>query len=92
VPKIGDKKKLLELSERNAKYYRLEKLKQKELVDPERHTRRILERMRQDLRLDELPEYIECFDNSNTQGTYPLQPWWCFGTPGQAKRNTAITT
>ncbi len=72
VPKIGDKKKLLELSERNAKYYRLEKLKQKELVDPERHTRRILEKMKQDLRLDQLPEYIECFDNSNTQGTYPV--------------------
>jgi excinuclease ABC subunit C len=72
VPKIGDKKKLLDLSERNAKYYRLEKLKQKELVDPERHTRRILERMKQDLRLDHLPEYIECFDNSNTQGTYPV--------------------
>ncbi len=72
VPKIGDKKKLLELSERNAKYYRMEKLKQKELVDPERHTRRILEKMKQDLRLEQLPGHIECFDNSNTQGTYPV--------------------
>ncbi len=72
VPKIGDKKKLLELSERNAKYYRLEKLKQKELVDPERHTRRVMERMKADLRLSQLPEYIECFDNSNTQGSYPV--------------------
>lgn len=72
VPKIGDKKKLLELSERNAKYYRLEKLKQKELVDPERHSRRIMERMKADLRLPHLPEHIECFDNSNTQGSYPV--------------------
>ncbi len=72
VPKIGDKKKLLELSARNAKYYRLEKLKQRELVDPERHTKRILDKMKQDLRLLELPSHIECFDNSNTQGTYPV--------------------
>jgi excinuclease ABC subunit C len=72
VPKIGDKKKLLELSERNAKYYRLEKLKQKELVDPERHTRRIMEKMKHDLRLEHLPVHIECFDNSNTQGSYPV--------------------
>jgi excinuclease ABC subunit C len=72
VPQRGDKKKLLELSERNAKYYRLEKYKQKELVDPDRHTRRILEKMKLDLRLKELPDYIECFDNSNTQGTYPV--------------------
>jgi excinuclease ABC subunit C len=72
VPKIGDKKKLLELSARNAKYYRLEKLKQRELVDPERHTKRILDKMKQDLRLPQLPSYIECFDNSNTQGSYPV--------------------
>ncbi len=72
VPQKGDKKKLLELSERNAKYFRLEKLKQKELVDPERHTRRIMQKMRQDLHLPVAPMYIECFDNSNTQGTYPV--------------------
>ncbi|HSV88372.1 MAG TPA: excinuclease ABC subunit UvrC [Bacteroidales bacterium] len=72
VPQRGDKKKLLELSERNAKYYRLEKLKQKELVDPERHTRRILHKMQEDLRLAKPPVYIECFDNSNTQGEYPV--------------------
>lgn len=72
VPQRGDKKKLLELSERNAKYYRLEKLKQKELVDPERHTRRILHKMQEDLRLAKPPAYIECFDNSNTQGEYPV--------------------
>ncbi|HSV76642.1 MAG TPA: excinuclease ABC subunit UvrC [Bacteroidales bacterium] len=72
VPQRGDKKKLLELSERNAKYYRLEKLKQKELVDPERHTRRILQKMQDDLHLPKPPAYIECFDNSNTQGEYPV--------------------
>lgn len=72
VPQRGDKKKLLELSERNAKYYRLEKLKQKELADPRRHTLRILEQMKKDLNLPALPEHIECFDNSNTQGKYPV--------------------
>ncbi len=72
IPQRGDKKKLLELSERNAKYYRLEKLKQKELVDPRRHTLRILEKMQKDLGLPHLPEHIECFDNSNTQGSYPV--------------------
>ena len=72
LPQKGDKKKLLELSERNAKYYRLEKLKQKELVDPRRHSQRILERMQKDLGLPALPEHIECFDNSNTQGSYPV--------------------
>ncbi|TVQ89571.1 MAG: excinuclease ABC subunit UvrC [Bacteroidetes bacterium] len=72
LPRKGDKKKLLELSERNAKYYRLEKLKQKELVDPRRHSLRILEKMQKDLGLPALPEHIECFDNSNTQGSYPV--------------------
>ena len=72
IPQRGDKKKLLELSERNTKYYRLEKLRQKELVDPRRHTLRVLERMQKDLGLPRLPEHIECFDNSNTQGSYPV--------------------
>lgn len=72
VPLRGDKKKLLELSERNAKYYRLEKRKQKELVDPRRHTLRILDQIKKDLNLPHLPEHIECFDNSNTQGSYPV--------------------
>ncbi len=72
VPRRGDKKKLLELSERNAKYYRLEKRKQKELVDPERHTRRLLDRMKEDLRLNTRPVHIECFDISNTQGAQPV--------------------
>lgn len=72
IPQRGDKKKLLELSERNVKYYRLEKLKQNELVDPRRHTLRILGQLQKDLHLPVLPEHIECFDNSNTQGSYPV--------------------
>lgn len=69
VPQRGDKKALLELSQRNAKFYRLEKLKQEKIKNPERHTERILEQMKKDLRLKELPVHIECFDNSNIQGT-----------------------
>ena len=68
IAQRGDKKKLLDLSLRNAFYYRAEREKQKELIDPERHVNRIMERMMTDLRLKEAPLYIECFDNSNTQG------------------------
>jgi len=78
IPKIGDKKKLLELSERNVKYYQLEKEKQKELVDPEHRSRRILETMMKDLRMQEPPAHIECFDNSNIQGDYPVAAMVCF--------------
>lgn len=69
VPQRGDKRKLLELSEKNAKFYMLDKRKQEKIVDPERHTNRILEQLKKDLRLSELPRHIECFDNSNFQGT-----------------------
>ncbi len=72
VPQKGDKKQLLDLSERNARYYMMDKKKQKELVDPERHSKRILETMKKDLRLPELPVHIECFDNSNIQGAFPV--------------------
>ncbi len=72
VPKIGDKKKLLELSQRNAKYFQLEKKKQIEQTDPDRHVNRILETLKRDLHLTELPVHIECFDNSNIQGTNPV--------------------
>ncbi len=72
IPQRGDKKHLLELSERNVEYYRREKIKQESLVDPERHTKRILEQMKKDLRLTEEPRHIECFDNSNFQGAYPV--------------------
>jgi excinuclease ABC subunit C len=72
VPKQGDKKRIVELSTRNAKYYRLERLKQIQIVDPDRHTRRIMKQMQTDLRLGEEPRHIECFDNSNIQGTHPV--------------------
>lgn len=72
VPKLGDKKQILDLSERNAKYYRLDQLKQIKIVDPERHTKRIMAQMKSDLRLSVEPKHIECFDNSNIQGTNPV--------------------
>ena len=72
VPKVGDKKKILNLSERNAKYYRLERLKQAKVVDPDRHEKRIMAQMKKDLRLSEEPRHIECFDNSNIQGSQPV--------------------
>ena len=72
IPKKGDKKQLLDLSERNARYYSIEQQKQQALVNPEKHIRRILEKMKQDLKLNVLPEVIECFDNSNFQGAFPV--------------------
>ena len=72
VPKLGDKKAVLDLSERNAKYYRLDQLKQIKIVDPDRHTNRIMALMKKDLRLTVEPRHIECFDNSNIQGTNPV--------------------
>lgn len=72
IPQRGDKRMLLDLSERNVKYFKLERQKQKDLVDPSRHSKRILEKMKQDLRLKENPVHIECFDNSNIQGDYPV--------------------
>ena len=72
IPKVGDKKHLLDLSLRNAKYYRLEQLKQVKITDPDRHVKRIMAQMKSDLRLAEPPTHIECFDNSNIQGTNPV--------------------
>ncbi|OBQ57181.1 excinuclease ABC subunit UvrC [Tamlana sp. s12] len=72
VPKLGDKKHILDLSLRNAKYYRMERFKQIKIVDPDRHANRIMAQMKIDLRLSEEPRHIECFDNSNIQGTNPV--------------------
>tara|TARA_B110001469_G_scaffold60338_1_gene57892 strand:+ start:23 stop:1819 length:1797 start_codon:yes stop_codon:yes gene_type:complete len=72
IPKLGDKKRIIELSERNAKYYRQEQFKQIKIVDPERHVKRIMAQMKKDLRLSQEPKHIECFDNSNIQGTHPV--------------------
>ena len=86
VPKIGDKKKLLELSERNLSYFVSDKLKQRELVDPNRHTNRILNTIKKDLHLQELPIHIECFDNSNIQGTNPVAACVVFKNAKPAKK------
>lgn len=72
VPKVGDKKRIVELSEKNAKEYRLEKLKQVQIVDPERHTSRIMAEMQKLLRMPVEPRHIEGFDNSNIQGSNPV--------------------
>ena len=72
IPKLGDKKRIVELSERNAKYYRMEQFKQVQIVDPDRHVKRIMAQMKKDLRLRSEPRHIECFDNSNIQGTHPV--------------------
>lgn len=69
VPQRGDKKKLLELSERNAIYYRIEQYKNEKIKNPSAHKDRVLKQIQTDLRLTELPVHIECFDNSNMQGT-----------------------
>jgi len=72
IPKLGDKKHILDLSTRNAKYLRMERFKQVKITDPERHSNRIMKQMKKDLRLHEEPRHIECFDNSNIQGTNPV--------------------
>lgn len=72
VPKLGDKKRIVELSERNAKYYRQEQFKRIKIVDPDRHVHRIMTQMKKDLRLQKEPRHIECFDNSNIQGAFPV--------------------
>ena len=72
IPILGDKQKLLALSERNARFYRQDKLSQMRMVDPERHSKRIVAQIKEDLRLSELPVHIECFDNSNIQGSNPV--------------------
>lgn len=72
VPKQGEKKKLLELSLKNALYFKKERLNQYEKLNPELKIERILSQMQRDLRMNVLPRHIECFDNSNFQGKYPV--------------------
>ncbi|REC61359.1 excinuclease ABC subunit C [Chryseobacterium pennae] len=86
VPKVGDKKRIVELSEKNAKEYRLEKLKQVQIIDPERHTNRIMAEMQKLLRMPVEPRHIEGFDNSNIQGTNPVSACVVFkdGKPSKA--------
>jgi excinuclease ABC subunit C len=86
VPKVGDKKRIVELSEKNAKEYRLEKLKQVQIIDPERHSNRIMAEMKKLLRMPVEPRHIEGFDNSNIQGTNPVSACVVFkdGKPSKA--------
>lgn len=95
VPQLGDKKHILDLSIRNAKYYRMERFKQVKITDPDRHVKRIMAQMKTDLRLSVEPRHIECFDNSNIQGTNPVAACVVFrnGKPSKKEyRNFNIKT
>jgi excinuclease ABC subunit C len=72
VPKLGEKKKLLDLSHKNVQFFKKEKIDQYERLNPEVRTERLLAQMMKDLRMNQLPRHIECFDNSNFQGKYPV--------------------
>lgn len=72
IPKQGDRKKLLDLSKNNVRQYKIDLLKQEEKLNPEQRSTRILQTLKKDLQLSELPVHIECFDNSNTQGSNPV--------------------
>lgn len=87
IPKQGDKKKLLELSERNAKYYRIEKMKHQMVSKAEKSEMRILETMQKDLQLKVPPIHIECFDNSNLQGTNPVSSCVVFKNTRPSKKD-----
>lgn len=87
IPKTGDKKKLLDLSLKNALYYKKEKLSQYEKLNPELKVDRVLTQMKQDLRLKELPRHIECFDNSNIQGAFPVSAMVVFKDAKPSKKD-----
>ena len=87
VPKLGDKKHILDLSVRNAKYFRMDRFKQIKITDPDRHVKRIMAQMKADLRLCEEPRHIECFDNSNIQGTHPVAACVVFKNGKPSKRD-----
>jgi len=87
IPQRGDKKALVDLSLRNAQYMRQEKLKKIQILDPERHIKRVLEQLQKDLRLSELPVQIECFDNSNIQGTNPASACVVFKNAKPSKKD-----
>lgn len=86
VPKTGDKRKIVQLSERNARFYRQERFKQIKITDPDRHVKRIMEQMKKDLRLSVEPRHIECFDNSNIQGSNPVAACVVFRDAKPAKK------
>lgn len=87
VPKIGDKKKLIEMSLRNAKYYMMDRYKAMEKVDPDAHSKRVMAQIQKDIRLTELPTHIECFDNSNIQGEFPVAACVVFKNAKPSKKD-----
>jgi excinuclease ABC subunit C len=87
VPQRGEKKELVDLSKRNARFFRMERMKQIEIVDPDRHSNRILAQMKEDLRLTEEPRHIECFDNSNFQGADAVAACVVFRNGKPAKKD-----
>lgn len=87
VPQRGDKKKLLDLSLMNVKQYKVDRLKQAEKLNPEQRSMRILKRMQSDFHLKELPMHIECFDNSNIQGAYPVSSCVVFKKAKPSKKD-----
>ncbi len=87
IPQRGDKKKLLDISLKNAKQYKLDKLKHSEKLNPEQRIMRTLTTMQRDFRLNELPRHIECFDNSNIQGTNPVASCVVFKNVKPSKRD-----
>ncbi len=90
VPKLGDKKRILDLSIKNAREYRLEKLKQIQIIDPERHTNRIMAEMKTNLHMPVEPRHIEGFDNSNIQGTNPVSACVVFKNGKPSKEDYRI--
>ena len=86
VPQRGEKKELIDLSLRNARAFRMEQVKQLQITDPDRHVNRIMKQMQEDLRLPEAPVHIECFDNSNIQGTHPVAACVVFKNAKPAKK------
>ena len=90
IPKGGDKKKLLELSQKNVQYFR-EELRKKKLLQLEGKTpderKKVLEQLMEDMQLSELPVHIECFDNSNFQGSYPVSAMVCFRDGVESKKD-----
>ena len=87
IPKIGDKKKLLDIALKNAKQYMIDKLSSSEKLNPQQRTMRVLTTMQRDFRLEVLPRHIECFDNSNIQGTNPVASCVVFKDAVPSKRD-----
>lgn len=87
IPRLGDKKKLLDLSIKNAKSFRIERLKQIQILDPEKHSNRILNQLKIDLKMNDIPSHIECFDISNIQGTNTVAACVVFMNAKASKSN-----